>query len=375
MGVRVAILLLVLAVARASAEPAACDAACKRRCTRLDLSACERGCDDDDAVSCFFAGDIYEGGRGLPVDRTRAEARYDRACKRGHEASCNRSGVMKQDDRAAADGDAPIDPLAERCTAGRGDACHELAVAAHPDEDVIRRFTLEKRACELGSAAGCTAIGKMYAKGVNTRPDPTTAKDYFVKACSGNDADGCFQLGWLYEAGNGIAADAAKAAELYGRACGHDADVGCALLGRLYADGRGVKRDVAHANELFARACDHDRMYGCHELGVSYRDGRGFKRDDKRAAQLFERACGIDDADGCRDLGLAYRDGSGVEHDDGVALIAFKRACTQHVGCFEAAEMFAAGRGARKDPAAARADYLDACDLGDKRACSHVDNP
>ena len=50
-------------------------------------------------------------------------------------------------------------------------------------KDLSRAAQLMSRACDLGSARGCSQLGSMYATGEGVPKDPTRAAALFKQAC------------------------------------------------------------------------------------------------------------------------------------------------------------------------------------------------
>ena len=120
------------------------------------------------------------------------------------------------------------------------------------------------RGCAGDDAIACNDLG---VTALHSAPsDARLAARSFERACENGSADGCSNLGALYEAGVGVRASSSAAADLYERACAGGAALGCSNLGALYARGKGVARDEREAQRLFSEACASGSAAGCNNL-------------------------------------------------------------------------------------------------------------
>lgn len=60
-------------------------------------------------------------------------------------------------------------------------------------------FKLFSQSCDNGNAAGCFAVGAMYANGVGIQTNRLKAARYYEMGCSGGDATACANLAQMYE--------------------------------------------------------------------------------------------------------------------------------------------------------------------------------
>src|SRR5262249_26393176 len=79
--------------------------------------------------ACFNVGWAYHDGQGVPKDKNKAEAIYERACAGGERAACMNLGVLIVDKTGPARDMTRVVKLFERaCYGGDGLACANLAV-------------------------------------------------------------------------------------------------------------------------------------------------------------------------------------------------------------------------------------------------------
>ena len=109
---------------------------------------------------------------------------------------------------------------ADACTRGSAEACafrglHLVDDKDAKPDDVVNTL---KRACDLGSSAGCAHLAFLYATGTVVAQDDARATPLYVRACDLGDARGCYNVGLMYAAGRGVAADMARAMTAYDEA-------------------------------------------------------------------------------------------------------------------------------------------------------------
>jgi hypothetical protein len=61
-------------------------------------------------------------------------------------------------------------------------------------EDSSQALMLYSRACDAGSASGCSSIGLVYKKGYGVQKDKGRARQFFSKGCDMGNQWGCDQL-------------------------------------------------------------------------------------------------------------------------------------------------------------------------------------
>jgi TPR repeat protein len=149
-----------------------------------------------------------------------------------------------------------------------------------------------EQGCSAGNAAECDILGMRHLRGDGTAKDPKKAATYFQRACDRGDAPGCFNIAESHRYGDGVPKDPAKAAGLYQRACDGREREGCAELSLLYALGEGIEKSETEAALYADRACALDSVLGCAILGAVYAEGGdGYPKDVKRAEGLLFDAC------------------------------------------------------------------------------------
>ena len=117
-----------------------------------------------------------------------------------------------------------------------------------------------ERQCNNGNAGSCVKLGFLYYNGDGVKQDYKKAREFYNKACEMGEALGCSALGDLYY---NVKQDYKKAREFWSKACEMGDANGCVLLGFLYQYGEGVRKDYNKAMEFFGKACDLGEQKGC----------------------------------------------------------------------------------------------------------------
>lgn len=148
--------------------------------------------------------------------------------------------------------------LCERCFAGDGEACGDLAFSfLYGDEglpmDRERARVLFARGCELNDAGSCAHLGSM-AEG-----DEGWA--YTLRACRLGSAAACSDVA----RGSTDAGEVEAALATLRRHCDAGADFACGSLGRYYDDDEGPapSRDLERAVSYYDRACELGSVSSC----------------------------------------------------------------------------------------------------------------
>jgi TPR repeat protein len=193
-----------------------------------------------------------------------------------------------------------LSELRDACDAKDVDACRRLgqsydnAEPASPDNHQ-RALLLYRQACDGGDLDACADLGADLLQGA----DPQVGLALLQRACTAPAAAGCPALGGLYARGRLVPQDAQKAADLYRRACDGGRLAGCRNLGVSYFQGAGVQLDMRKAADLFRDVCDTGDALSCANLARSYEQGMGVDKDERIAASLYRKACAAGDRDSC----------------------------------------------------------------------------
>jgi hypothetical protein len=73
----------------------------------------------------------------------------------------------------------------------------------------------------------CNLAGAIHSDGLGHPRDPKKAFPFFEKACNAGSADGCSNAGNALKSGRGIPRDTTKADEMFAKACKHGSKKHC----------------------------------------------------------------------------------------------------------------------------------------------------
>jgi uncharacterized protein len=123
-------------------------------------------------------------------------------------------------------------------------------------------------ACFQGDAERCYTTGAGYANGMASSglsfpKDVGKAALFFERACSLGNADGCQALGTAAEMGAGVPKDVKRAYRLFIESCDKGASLGCFYAAMLQLKGAGAPALRGPVMTLLSRACDLGQPQGC----------------------------------------------------------------------------------------------------------------
>ncbi|MDD9932103.1 MAG: hypothetical protein OXT09_00790 [Myxococcales bacterium] len=167
-------------------------------------------------------------------------------------------------------GEGAVGPLTAKCEAGELEACERAcgqddadgcAAYAHVMQKTDREQAVQLyfRACELGSANGCTNYGATIRLGFDGEVTPgehECALDLFDRACKVDDIWACGMLGQAFARGEGVEPNPKFAESVLVGACDRIGYFACSMLAQLYDDGYLEPPDPEAAARARARACE-----------------------------------------------------------------------------------------------------------------------
>ncbi len=240
--------------------------------------------------------------------------------------------------------------------------------------------------CEAGNAESC--FHAAVPEGVSTmdvdeRPAMSEVVTLLDKACEAGSARGCSGLSVAYELGSTVTQDIGKAGALLSRGCELGDGPGCYdLASRLAHDwprSKGVwTRDDARATKLYQRACDLADERGCFKVAQRYFQAIGTPKNDKRGKAVLLRGCDAGSPKRCTELGMLMLGllGPGKKYDGiqdvPVGLEILERSCRRDGyadACLLLAKVHGTGTGVTKDMETARQYHRKACPTDDAPKC------
>ncbi len=310
--------------------------------------ACDAG--SDDGCRLKAQGLFYDGHdpAALPLFQAACDGGRAWGCAGLGDAYANGWGGVAKDDARARD--YARRGCEQASGAGREDACrqHGIYLTYSNDKATINKGEQYLDAdCRYGDAPACQWLGLM---GLRDKPGATTTMAeglyYERRACDLGNAAGCDELGFAYEIGNGTSVDdpAAIAVPLYDKACRLGLADSCAKSAKIVADDPtvhdrmpSIDPSLTVAQQLVAaqdnvnnnldangavmsvyRLTQEDNEDAEWLLGGWMYYGLPGVFDEPRQQDgftLFENAARVGHVDAAIFVGMAYWDGDGVEQD------------------------------------------------------------
>lgn len=299
----------------------------------------KKGCDAGSLAGCRSVGYMYEKGRYVKRDYTKAIDYYRRACPTEDAKSdpwgCGNLGYYNEIGRATAKNAQRAFKLYK--VACEGDAivhCYNLGLAYEngigTTVNMVQARKSYEYACTKKNNGACVNLGVFLLDGLGGPPDAERAVDLLVPQCETNNKPfACANLGYAYSHGLGVKTDACMARDYYRRACNIDDNpVGCGNLGAVLTGTRCGKPNYDEGIPLLEQACKSDYIHGCGALGKLYEDGKGVKKDVSKALEFYRRGCGRESYS-CYRMGKVHLTGVGVDASRQKAQEYFKKACGQ----------------------------------------------
>lgn len=192
----------------------------------------KKACDLYFGEGCNFLGVMYEGGSGVPKNKSEAAYFFSKACD---------------------------------FYSGAG--CSNLSILLEGDLDNVKIFELTKKSCDFSFLRGCLRLAKLYSEGIGVERDDFKAFEIVTNVCdlakSSVSGHGCFERSIFFLRGIGVKQDDSNAFASAKRACELESKFGCSGLGMLYEFGRGVRKNNEKALESYGKACDLKSAKGC----------------------------------------------------------------------------------------------------------------
>lgn len=271
---------------------------------------------------------------------------------------------------------------------------NELGVKADPRLG-LKRWT---DACELGEAASCSVLAKVYRTGLKTKASPDQAATFANRACAAGDPAGCVEQALLMN-------DTAREQDQIARACTLGGVEACFELATSYLNGVRQEPVAGRTRQLLDLACDLGDGRSCAkggQLALEAGDDAAAARELRKACAVnqvpacaslaemvltdrldatvqdelyaFEVACSrADMASACSELGLALLDSDQGLANQPRARALLRQSCKDETSpaksCFVLGDLYENGKGGEKDRTLAARYYKWACTQGWGQAC------
>ena len=165
----------------------------------------------------FDIGSMYQNGRGVSPDRTKAIDWYQKAAAQQNEKAISRLKLLQANEE---------------------------------------RFKKESASASNGNPESQYKLGNMYTEGVGTNIDLARAAEFYEQSASQGYVKAEYKLGLIYYEGTGVKASNKAAYKWFKKAAEENYAAAQYYLGNMYASGKGVKRNYKTALEWYTKAVD-----------------------------------------------------------------------------------------------------------------------
>ncbi|HCU67625.1 MAG TPA: hypothetical protein DF774_17900 [Rheinheimera sp.] len=176
-----------------------------------------------DARAQNALGWMYDNGRGVKQDSTKAFEWYQKAAEQGNAIAQYNLGL-------------------------------QYSKGLGIKQDNARAVEWFHKAATQGIASAQNDLGFMYDNGRGVKQDSAKAFEWYQKAAAQGDAIAQYNLGQRYRTGLGIKQDYVKAVEWYQKAAAQGIASAQNALGGMYELGLGVKQDDSKAIDWYQKA-------------------------------------------------------------------------------------------------------------------------
>jgi hypothetical protein len=239
----------------------------------LSLKLQTRGCDLNDGTSCNMLSRHYENGLAVKKDINKAIQLRQQSCDLNDSGGCeDLAADYYKGTYIKKDIDYALELLDKSCELSNASKACSILGKIYQDgadrikDDKLAAYYLE-RSCSTPLIydwvpKSCQDLALLYDEG--TDQDHNEAFKAFNRACGLGMAYSCFAVGNAYGDGHGIDKDQFKAVEYYKKACDSDIGGACTNIGVAYNKGNGVKQNHFTAFNLNKKACDLKSEVGCY---------------------------------------------------------------------------------------------------------------
>ena len=195
-------------------------------------------CEKNDGFQCFRLAELYQHGRGGPVDLAKAAEVYEKSCANDYPEACERRSDMAREGTGTPQ--IELEFAVKACAGGRPAACTRAGQQLHAgrgvEADLTQAIEMYQSGCKLGDIDGCTGVGDLLFS--QSSPDAKMrGVNAYINACVGHSAYGCFKAGIAFHDGTGTKRDVAKAEQHFAKACEWQNDDACHVVKQLSASG------------------------------------------------------------------------------------------------------------------------------------------
>ena len=272
------------------------------------------------AVEQYNLGVLYDEGRDVKQDYSKAAYWYGKAAEQGYASAQFNLGTLYYNGQGVVQDYSKAVHWFEKAAEQRDiKAQYILGTLYDKGQGVEQDFTKAvywfEKAAKQGNVAAQFSLGIRYGKGQGVEQDYAKAVYWFEKAAKQGNVSAQFNLGVLYDKGQGGEQDYAKAAYWYEKAAEQGDTNAQFVLGFLYEEGQGVEQDYGKAAYWYKKAAEQGNAAAQFSLGSFYDYGMSIEQDYAKAAYWYEKAAEQGDTNAQFVLGTLYYKGQGVEQD------------------------------------------------------------
>ena len=181
----------------------------------------QKGCDDQDTLSCVKLGYYWLSGIGGTVDKGFAKELFTKGCTENAGSGCFNLGLLRLEEEQSKI--AALQYFQQACTLKDVRGCVQGGKILQTDQR-IQSQDLFAQGCTLLDGGSCTILGNMLLS-----TSPKKARTYYEKGCMLGYAEACQNFAVCTHKGIGGTKDPTMTQELMDRACRLGRTQACAM--------------------------------------------------------------------------------------------------------------------------------------------------
>ncbi|KAF9434731.1 Heat shock 70 kDa protein 12A [Entomortierella beljakovae] len=240
----------------------------------------------------FGLGEMFEQGRGVQRNYSKALELYSRAAKQGHAGAQINLGSMYENNRGVPKNlSIALGLYYKAASSGNSNAQFKLgtmfANGTGVERDYSRAAQWYLKSANQGNSRAQTELGHIHFKGLGAEKNYTGALEWYSRAANYGNTSAKNSLGFMYAYGLGVPVDKVKAVDWYHQA----ADLGDSMaqnsLGEMFERGEGIRQNYANAIDFYLRSATQGNVNALFNLGAMHEYGKGIRQDDNLAAKWY----------------------------------------------------------------------------------------
>ena len=269
------------------------------------------------AVEQYNLGVLYDEGRDVKQDYSKAAYWYGKAAEQGYASAQFNLGTLYYNGQGVVQDYSKAVHWFEKAAEQRDiKAQYILGTLYDKGQGVEQDFTKAvywfEKAAKQGNVAAQFSLGIRYSEGQGVEQDYAKAVYWFEKAAKQGNVSAQFNLGVLYDKGQGGEQDYGKAAYWYKKAAEQGNAAAQFSLGSFYDYGMSIEQDYAKAAYWYEKAAEQGDTNAQFVLGTLYYKGQGVEQDYIKATYWFGKSAGQGNAKAQYNLAFCYEHGLGV---------------------------------------------------------------